>query len=419
MVDQCNLTLESMLKNQVDFNTTKPLKRLFANITKIYLYKTNEKKKRKKLTKQLLRGKHKEIIQKHINHEIVNDNDNIWFQCYICRNKHQLINTHNFHRTMCFECGSMNFEKRSTKCDLKGKIAIVTGGRIKIGFEIALRLLRNGCFVIITTRFPKDAMIRFSNQSDFLQWQTNLIIKNVDFRLKSSIELFITEILNEYDNLDILINNAAQTIWKPERWYQSLIETEGEGTKDKNALMIVNDNDEKWFPINQFDEHNQQLDLRPTNSWIETIETVNINEVLETQIVNSVIPFLLIQKFTPLLKKTQKQSFIINVSAMESIFNQQNKSQRHPHTNMAKASMNMITRSIATEYKKNYNILVNSVDTGFVTNEFPFEHESSKYKPPLDEIDGAARVLDPIFLAINNNILFSGMFLKDFKPANW
>jgi len=68
---------------------------------------------------------------------------------------------HHFYDCLCFICGDFNFLKRNQKADLTGLIALVTGARIKIGFEIAIKLLRDGATVIATTRFWKDAFLRY------------------------------------------------------------------------------------------------------------------------------------------------------------------------------------------------------------------------------------------------------------------
>ncbi len=409
---QCNEYLESIFKNPPKDEN---MKRLYSNIKQIYHKRLNEQTKKRKVSKKQTKIFKKQTISNHYKGIEVCDTT-IEFNCYICKNKTSIQNAHFFHKYLCNECGSINYEKRSFKVDLTGKIAIVTGGRVKIGYEIVLKLLRMNCKVITTSRFPTDTLERYSNEKDYEDFKNRLIIKIADFRFRSSIDFFI---INEFKSIDILINNACQTIWKPDIWYKSLIE------KEKTNLICNSNKEEieinhQWFPIGQYDEFNQQIDLRPINSWVETIETVDVNELLENQIINCTIPFLLIQKLTPLLKKTnQDWSFIINVSSMEGIFDKSITTPRHVHTNIAKAGLNMITRSISIHYKKTHRILINSVDTGWVTQEFPHGHPKQDMKPPLDCIDGAARVIDPILLAIDNNILFSGVFLKDFKPSNW
>ncbi len=170
-----------------------------------------------------------------------------------------------------------------------------------------------------------------------------------------------------------------------------------------------------------YDKDNQPLDLRTTNSWVNTLEDVPLDEMLQVQIINCFVPFILIQRLTPLMtcSENHKKAFIINVSAMEGVFEQPNKSARHPHTNIAKAGLNMITRTSGKEYLKKHSIAMNSVDTGFITNEFPIGHKHHGGSTPLDEIDGAARVLDPIFDYMSTGCICSGCFFKDYRISKW
>ena len=139
---------------------------------------------------------------------------------------------------------------------------------------------------------------------------------------------------------------------------------------------------------------------------------------MSTQIINSIVPFHLINELKGLMGG-EKPSWIINVSSMEGVFYRLGKSYYHPHTNMAKAALNMITRTSGRDLK-NENIFMNSVDTGWVTNENPYflakKHESRHdFIPPLDCIEGAMRVLDPIYQGVCEGLFPFGKFLKDYK----
>ena len=170
------------------------------------------------------------------------------------------------------------------------------------------------------------------------------------------------------------------------------------------------------FPVNKFDEDGQQVDLRSKNSWVSRIGDVSLEEMCEVQAINNIAPFILTKQVLPLMykKPLERSAYVINVSAMEGQFNRF-KTSFHPHTNCAKAALNMFTRTCAGEFA-NQGVWLNSVDTGWVTVETPVKKEGLlAFHPPLDEVDGAARVLDPIFTA---SVKF-GQFLKDFEPVAW
>lgn len=376
-------------------------------------------------------------------------------QCYVCKDKYNIA--HFFYHRLCVSCGDFNYSKRSHISDfsLGKKIAIVTGGRIKIGFEIVVKLLRSDCIVISTTRFPFDALDRFKHLEDFQTLKKNLHIYYLDLCNPSSITKFVNDVKDRFGTIDILINNAAQTIYRPPLFYSRLIRKEqslqnlGEidspihshndflptllcegDTKLTSTPSVTSKNDcltnnlqssislnsKCYFP-DIVDENGIQIDLRPHNTWVTRLQDVNTEELLEVTTINYLSPFLLIQQFYSVLCDNPNDTFVINVSAMEGKFTSEDslKCNTHPHTNCAKAALNMITRTIAKSWAKD-RIFVNSVDTGWVTNEFPVK--DSRIIPPLDEIDGAARVLDPVFCHDPNSPVF-GKFLKDYFTTDW
>jgi len=164
-------------------------------------------------------------------------------------------------------------------------------------------------------------------------------------------------------------------------------------------------------------------DLAHTNSWVQTVAEVDATELLEVQLCNSTAPFLLISRLRPALAASPaRRKYIVNVSAMEGVFSRGYKGPGHPHTNMAKAALNMLTRTSAREMFETDRILMTAVDTGWITDERPHYTKlrlaEEGFHAPLDLVDGAARVYDPIVRGEDGDDLF-GCFLKDYEPSNW
>lgn len=364
--------------------------------------------------------------------------------CYICKTPYRDL--HFFYSLLCPACAAVNFAKRDQSADLRGRTALVTGGRIKIGYQTALRMLRDGATVWVTTRFPHDAALRFSREPDFDTWKTRLQIAALDLRLLPAVGQFVQYLHDRVTHLDILINNAAQTVKRPAGFYQHLSEIENTPRNQlpKTAQQILpaqwpssslpsksgephspaSRDELSYFPAGLLDRHGQQIDLRPQHSWTLRLHEVDMLEMLEVQLVNAAAPFLLNSRLKPLLLKSPfPRRFIINVSAMEGQFNRENKTANHPHTNMAKAALNMMTRTSAQDYARD-GIFMNSVDTGWITQENPHPKKTGirarGFAPPLDEIDGMARIYDPIVQGLSGeHTPVSGCFLKDYQPHPW
>ncbi|MEN7551538.1 SDR family NAD(P)-dependent oxidoreductase [Rapidithrix thailandica] len=345
-------------------------------------------------------------------------------RCYICKEAYQHL--HFFYHLLCPKCAALNFEKRNQRTNLNGQTALITGGRIKIGFELALKMLRDGARVIVTTRFPDDAYKRYSAQDDFREWAGRLHLYGLDLRNLSSLEQFISGLYRDFPSLEMIINNAAQTIKRPAAFYQHLLGGEQQTyllearQEPTNALSLSN----PYFPIGKLDKDQQQIDLRPLNSWKTKLNEVSVMEMLEVQLVNTTAPFLLNSRLKGLLTQSKfTKKFIVNVSAMEGKFHRNFKSVFHPHTNMAKAALNMMTRTSAHDYVQE-QIFMTSVDTGWVTDENPYPQKvymrEQGFVPPLDCVDGAARVYDPVVSGIEDTGTPSyGVFLKDYQPTDW
>ncbi|AFZ23847.1 dehydrogenase of unknown specificity, short-chain alcohol dehydrogenase like protein [Cylindrospermum stagnale PCC 7417] len=347
--------------------------------------------------------------------------------CYICKAPYSDI--HFFYHCLCPTCAAFNYDQRSQRTDLTGRVALVTGGRVKIGYQVALRMLRDGARVIVTTRFPGDSVRRFSEEPDFAEWRSHLQIHGLDLRYIPAVEAFVGHLCQTESAIDIIINNAAQTIKRPLEFYQHLLAKE---ENPQNCLLETQPNysnllstTSAYFPANTFDADGQQLDMRPSNSWLMKLAQVNTMEMLEVQLVNAVAPFMFNSQLKPLIMRSPfERRFIINVSAMEGQFNRENKTVYHPHTNMAKAALNMMTRTSAADYAHD-GIFMNSVDTGWITDENPYNkktylQETRGFYPPLDVIDGMARIYDPIVQGLKDiaEPLY-GHFLKDYAPHPW
>jgi NAD(P)-dependent dehydrogenase (short-subunit alcohol dehydrogenase family) len=351
--------------------------------------------------------------------------------------------------------------------DLSGYKALVTGGRIKIGFHSALKLLRCGAEVALTTRFTENALARLRAEADFPKWEDRLHVIPADFRSVSLTEGVAETVQGLFGSLDILINNAAQTLRRPPQFFAHLLADElggALGSSNNGVLSLpaskvmgweqsvgkqvephqqvertadvvaqlsqipLLPGDDVWnhdeFPEGGLDEDGQQEDRRDFNSWMMKLEDVSLVELLEVLHVNVIAPFILCARLKKMMARRpdERPSFVVNVSAMEGNFFDREKNPRHPHTNMAKAALNMLTRTASLEFVES-GILMTAVDPGWVTNERPFPlgqpRESRRSKMAIDAVDGAARICDPIFRAVSSDERLYGVFLKNYSIHPW
>lgn len=374
--------------------------------------------------------------------------------CYVCKDKYTRVDA--FYHQLCPRCAAENHAKRDARTDLTGRRALLTGGRAKIGMYIALRLLRDGAHLTITTRFPNDAIRRFAAMEDSADWLHRLRIVGIDLRDPAQVVALADDVAAQ-GPLDILVNNAAQTVRRSPGAYSALAEAEsgplpagprpevltfgkpsdahpaalagslpsqltaesltslalvaGSATADRIAAGVA------------VDAGGLLPDLVYTNSWVQTVGEVEPLELLEVQLCNSVAPFILVNRLRPALAASPaRRTYVVNVSAMEGQFaGRRYKGAGHPHTNMAKAALNMLTRTSAEDLRAD-GILMTAVDTGWITDERPHHTKlrlaEEGFHAPLDLVDGAARVYDPIVQGEAGVDLY-GCFLKDYRPAPW
>jgi len=376
--------------------------------------------------------------------------------CYMCKQRYTAVDA--FYHQLCPECAARSHAKRDARTDLTGRRALLTGGRAKIGMYIALRLLRDGAQLTVTTRFPRDAIRRFAAMPDSADWLHRLRVVGIDLRDPARVVALADDIAAG-GPLDILVNNAAQTVRRSTGSYAALVDAESAplphgtlpdmitfgktmqahpaaltealstaipaltGSVAELALVAGSASPQRISAGTAIDAGGLVPDLADTNSWIRTVGEVDATELLEVQLCNSVAPFILISRLRPTMAAAPaRRKYVVNVTAMEGQFGRAYKGPGHPHTNMAKAALNMLTRTSATELLETDGILMTAVDTGWITDERPHPTKmrlaDEGFHAPLDLVDGAARVYDPIVQGELGNDLH-GCFLKDYAPSPW
>jgi NAD(P)-dependent dehydrogenase (short-subunit alcohol dehydrogenase family) len=375
--------------------------------------------------------------------------------CYTCKTRFHTVDA--FYHQLCPPCAELNRSRRDARTDLTGRTALLTGGRAKIGMYIALRLLRDGAHTTITTRFPRDAVRRFSAMPDSADWMHRLRVVGIDLRDPAQV-VALADSVAARGPLDILINNAAQTVRRSPGAYSALTEAESAPLPDgelPEMITFAHTSDTHPQALTSSLASSPQLtaqsltslaltagsagaariaagtavdaggllpDLHDVNSWTQRVDQVDPVELLEVQLCNSTAPFILISRLRPAMAASNaRRTYVVNVSAMEGQFSRGYKGPGHPHTNMAKAALNMLTRTSAEEMLTD-GILMTSVDTGWITDERPHPTKmrlaQEGFHAPLDLVDGAARVYDPIVRGEQGEDLY-GCFLKDYRPAAW
>jgi NAD(P)-dependent dehydrogenase (short-subunit alcohol dehydrogenase family) len=381
--------------------------------------------------------------------------------CYICKQDYTQVDA--FYHQLCPSCAALNHARRNARTDLTGRRALLTGGRAKIGMYIALRLLRDGAHTTITTRFPNDAVRRFTALPDSADWLHRLRIVGIDLRDPAQV-VALADSVAAAGPLDILINNAAQTVRRSPGAYAPLVAAEHEPVPygelpelltfdhisdahpmslagslsahptphlpdglsgaelSRLALLAGSASGDRLATATAIDAGGLVPDLNTVNSWTQRVNEVDALELLEVQLCNMTAPFILISRLrAAMMASPARRKYVVNVSAMEGVFSRGYKGPGHPHTNMAKAALNMLTRTSATELLTD-GILMTAVDTGWITDERPHYTKlrlaEEGFHAPLDLVDGAARVYDPIVQGEAGIDLY-GCFLKDYQRAAW
>jgi NAD(P)-dependent dehydrogenase (short-subunit alcohol dehydrogenase family) len=393
--------------------------------------------------------------------------------CYVCKREYRRV--HRFYDQLCPACGDENQLRRVATADLRGRVALVTGARVKIGYQAAIFLLRAGCTVVACTRFPRDAAARYAREPDFQAWGDRLLIHGLDLRHTPSVEHLCHWLDGTLPRLDFQIQNACQTVRRPPGFYAHLVEGErqpvdalpaavqrllrsDQALRDEHGgrrsaagltgsallsqassaadLLLSGAGPDalEIFPRGILDQDLQQVDLRVQNSWRLPLHEVPTLELLEVLLVNATAPFVMTARLKPLMLRSATPPpgtatsadgarHVVLVSAMEGQFYRALKTDRHPHTNMAKAALNMLVRTSAPDLQKD-GIFLNAVDTGWVTDEDPAHLAARKveehaFSPPLDVVDGAARIVAPVFEGFRTGLHQAGNFYKDYRPAPW
>jgi NAD(P)-dependent dehydrogenase (short-subunit alcohol dehydrogenase family) len=348
--------------------------------------------------------------------------------CYVCKTPYREVDS--FYHRLCPRCAADNTARRALSTDLRGRRGLLTGGRVKIGFQLALMMLRDGAELLVTSRFPHDTVRRFRAAAGSERWLDRLTVLAVDLRDPRQVLGLCEELRQDGRPLDILVNNAAQTVRRPPQSYALLAAGERdalpEGTRQAPGFtpMRMIEGGAAALPaaLREADEAGLLPDPSPENSWSARLGALDPAEVLETQLVNALAPALLCDRLLPLLLASpHPRRYVVNVTAVEGRFAVRNKTAGHPHTNMAKAALNMLTRTSAAELAE-HGVHMCAVDTGWITDENPAPKKSrmagAGFRTPLDVVDGAARVYDPIVRGEAGDPV-AGVFLKDYREAEW
>ena len=338
-------------------------------------------------------------------------------RCYACRDRFRTVDV--LYHALCPTCAELHRRHRDADTDLTGRRAVVTGGRVKIGYQMALKLLRDGAAVTVVTRFPADAARRYAQEPDAAKWLASLRVIGADLRDPRQVLDLVERLAEDGRRLDILVNNAAQTVRRPMWAYQPLVAAELLATREgvavesvagyrpgaappewSAALSAVADAPGREL-ASIIDATGALVVPGVENSWTARIGEVDPVELLEVQLVNVVAPFLLVDRLRPALTAPGPgRRYVVNVTGREGWFGEGGTGpDRHPHTSVSKAALNMLTRVAAAGLAR-HHVYMCGVDTGWITDESPAAIKARRaaagWRPPLDVVDAAARIYHPI-----------------------
>ncbi len=354
-------------------------------------------------------------------------------RCYICRQFYSEIDSQ--YDQLCLECAQFNRWQRDRPVALDGLTALVTGARVRIGYATVLRLLRAGARVFGTSRFCNDAMCRYLAEPDAHKWIDRLRLLPIDLRWINDIPGFCADLVRASPVIDIVVNNAAQTIAHGREFYAALLEREQAAAAQLSAefrqpIVALTDSSQHLAAdaartMVALDSEQLPVDLQSKNSWRARINDVSLGELVSVHAINSLAPYALIAGLHDALAEAAKRNgdaFVVNVTSVEGQFAEHNKSDRHPHTNMAKAALNMLTRTASTQLSRS-RIWMNSVDPGWISAQNPAASAAAStvrgWMPPLQLDDAAARVLAPVADRRDGQHPVHGILLKHYRPAPW
>lgn len=360
-------------------------------------------------------------------------------RCYTCRNRFHTVDA--FYHALCPECADLHRRHRNAGTDLNGRRAVVTGGRVKIGYQVALKLLRDGAAVTVVTRFPADAARRYATEPDAANWLRSLRVIGADLRDPRQVLDLAGRLCEDGRPLDILINNAAQTVRRPAWAYQPLVAAELQEAAERRSIETVDGyrpgaGPPGWSAALESVAEVAGSDLEAVtdatgalivrgfgNSWTARIGEIDPVELLEVQLVNVVAPFLLVDRLRRALTTADTNlRYVVNVTGREGWFGEDGPGpDRHPHTSASKAALNMLTRVGSADLSR-HQVYMCAVDTGWITDESPTAIKSrraaSGWQPPLDVVDAAARIYHPIISGEAGTPLH-GVLLKNYTVVPW